>query len=174
VQRLRGVKHECAGGQSGEQLGRVVGNCAGGLVPASPCDDHPAIAFNQIITSVTARGPSFCRDMRSIGHGLVCSTQTFLTSCCAQHSIVAMGKSKDKQSAKTESRPKTDKPSIKVDKKAFDPTLASLFATSVRLFLPTSIASCCPYSTSMLTEYAGRPSASSPKVTLSGPCTKRE
>ncbi|KAI2477960.1 Nucleolar protein 12 [Pyrenophora tritici-repentis] len=44
-----------------------------------------------------------------------------------------MGKSKDKRSAKTESPKKSekaDKSFIKVDKKAFDPTLASLFATS--------------------------------------------
>jgi hypothetical protein len=47
--------------------------------------------------------------------------------------FVAMAKSKDKQSAKTESAPKGDKSFIKVDKKTFDPTLASLFASSVRL-----------------------------------------
>jgi len=50
--------------------------------------------------------------------------------------IVAMGKSKDKRAAKTESPKKSekaDKSFIKVDKKAFDPTLASLFASSVRL-----------------------------------------
>ncbi|CAE7202814.1 hypothetical protein P3342_010941 [Pyrenophora teres f. teres] len=44
-----------------------------------------------------------------------------------------MGKSKDKRSAKTVSPKKSekaDKSFIKVDKKAFDPTLASLFATS--------------------------------------------
>jgi len=49
--------------------------------------------------------------------------------------IVAMGKSKDKRGAKTESpgkSEKADKSFIKVDKKAFDPTLASLFASSVR------------------------------------------
>ncbi|RMZ66940.1 nucleolar 12 [Pyrenophora seminiperda CCB06] len=47
--------------------------------------------------------------------------------------IVAMGKSKEKRSAKTESPKKSkkaDKSFIKVDKKAFDPTLASLFASS--------------------------------------------
>jgi nucleolar protein 12 len=42
-----------------------------------------------------------------------------------------MAKSKDKQSAKTESRQHGDKPLITVDKKAFDPTIASLFASSV-------------------------------------------
>jgi hypothetical protein len=55
-------------------------------------------------------------------------------------SIVAMAKSKDKRSAKTEKKTSTPKKShksdssfIKVDKTAFDPALASLFATSVRL-----------------------------------------
>lgn len=50
-------------------------------------------------------------------------------------SIVAMAKSKDKRSAKTDTpkkSQKSDKSLIKVDKKAFDPALASLFATSVR------------------------------------------
>ncbi|KAF2831635.1 hypothetical protein CC86DRAFT_452629 [Ophiobolus disseminans] len=41
-----------------------------------------------------------------------------------------MAKSKDKRTAKTESRETSDKAFIKVDKKAFDPTLASLFASS--------------------------------------------
>ncbi|KAH7086980.1 nucleolar protein 12 [Paraphoma chrysanthemicola] len=41
-----------------------------------------------------------------------------------------MAKSKDKQPAKAESRQNGDKPLIKVDKKAFDSTLASLFASS--------------------------------------------
>jgi nucleolar protein 12 len=51
-----------------------------------------------------------------------------------------MGKSKDKRAAKTESPKKSDKADksfIKVDKTAFDPTLASLFASSVRDPLPT-------------------------------------
>jgi hypothetical protein len=51
-------------------------------------------------------------------------------------SIVAMAKSKDKRSAKTDTPKKSHKSDssfIKVDKKAFDPALASLFATSVRL-----------------------------------------
>jgi nucleolar protein 12 len=43
-----------------------------------------------------------------------------------------MGKSKDKQPAKAAARPEGDKPALKVSKKAFDPTLASLFASSVR------------------------------------------
>ena len=53
-------------------------------------------------------------------------------------SIVAMAKSKDKRSAKTDTPKKShksdkaDKSLIKVDKKAFDPALASLFAASVR------------------------------------------
>jgi nucleolar protein 12 len=42
-----------------------------------------------------------------------------------------MAKSKDKQPAKAESRQKSDKPFTSVDKKAFDPALASLFASSV-------------------------------------------
>lgn len=59
-------------------------------------------------------------------------------------SIVAMAKSNDKRAVKTDKKTdkKTDTPKkshksgtsfIKVDKKAFDPALASLFATSVRL-----------------------------------------
>lgn len=44
-----------------------------------------------------------------------------------------MGKSKDKRPEKTESPKKGDKPVVKVDKKAFDPSLTSLFASSVRL-----------------------------------------
>ena len=49
-----------------------------------------------------------------------------------------MAKSKDKRSAKTDTpkkshkSEKSDKSLIKVDKKAFDPALASLFAASVR------------------------------------------
>jgi nucleolar protein 12 len=46
-----------------------------------------------------------------------------------------MAKSKDKRSAKTDTPKKSHKPDksfIKVDKAAFDPALASLFATSVR------------------------------------------
>jgi hypothetical protein len=53
----------------------------------------------------------------------------------ANISIVAMAKSKDKRSAKTDTPKKShksDKSLIKVDKKAFDPALASLFASSVR------------------------------------------
>jgi nucleolar protein 12 len=42
-----------------------------------------------------------------------------------------MAKSKDKQPAKPESRTKSDKTFTKIDKKAFDPALASLFASSV-------------------------------------------
>ncbi|KAF1842669.1 uncharacterized protein K460DRAFT_339961 [Cucurbitaria berberidis CBS 394.84] len=41
-----------------------------------------------------------------------------------------MAKSKDKHSAKPETQQKNDKSFIKVDKKAFDPTLSSLFASS--------------------------------------------
>ncbi|KAH5131503.1 hypothetical protein HBH70_174950 [Parastagonospora nodorum] len=41
-----------------------------------------------------------------------------------------MAKSKDKQSAKPESQKKSENSFIKIDKKAFDPTLASLFASS--------------------------------------------
>jgi hypothetical protein len=55
---------------------------------------------------------------------------------------VAMAKSKDKRPAKTEPPKKSDKSPkslIKVDKKAFDPTLASLFASSVRFPLRRSI-----------------------------------
>ncbi|EAT77446.2 hypothetical protein SNOG_15221 [Parastagonospora nodorum SN15] len=44
-----------------------------------------------------------------------------------------MAKSKDKQSAKPESQKKSEKSFIKIDKKAFDPTLASLFASSDRV-----------------------------------------
>jgi nucleolar protein 12 len=44
-----------------------------------------------------------------------------------------MAKSKEKQPAKTEAPQKSEKSFIKVDKKAFDPTIASLFASSVRL-----------------------------------------
>lgn len=44
-----------------------------------------------------------------------------------------MAKSKDKHAAKSESRQKSDKSFIKVDKKAFDPALSSLFASSVRM-----------------------------------------
>jgi hypothetical protein len=128
----------------------------------------PAIAFNQIITPVTARGPSFCRDTRPKRQGALCSTQTFLTTRCSQLAIVAMGKSKNKQAAKPESRPKSDKPTVKVSQKAFDPTLASLFASSVRLILLDSTHS------SMLTKCPGRASTSSSKVTLPGPCAKRE
>jgi nucleolar protein 12 len=47
-----------------------------------------------------------------------------------------MAKSKDKPLAKPESRPKSDKSFIKLDKKAFDPALASLFASSVRAVHP--------------------------------------
>lgn len=43
-----------------------------------------------------------------------------------------MAKSKDKQPARPESQTKRDASFIKIDKKAFDPTLASLFASSVR------------------------------------------
>jgi nucleolar protein 12 len=53
-----------------------------------------------------------------------------------------MAKSKDKRPAKTEPPKKSDKSPkslIKVDKKAFDPTLASLFASSVRFPLRRSI-----------------------------------
>lgn len=43
-----------------------------------------------------------------------------------------MAKSKDKRPSKPEAHEKSSKPIVKVDKKAFDPTLASLFAGSVR------------------------------------------
>ncbi|OAL07122.1 hypothetical protein IQ06DRAFT_237809 [Phaeosphaeriaceae sp. SRC1lsM3a] len=43
-----------------------------------------------------------------------------------------MAKSKDKHAAKSESRQKSDKSFIKVDKKAFDPALSSLFAGPVQ------------------------------------------
>lgn len=52
-----------------------------------------------------------------------------------------MGKSKEKRAAKAEEPKKSSKAGnsfIKVDKKAFDPTLASLFATSVRFPLRLS------------------------------------
>lgn len=43
-----------------------------------------------------------------------------------------MAKSQDKRPAKPEAREKSSKSFVKVDKKALDPTLASLFASSVR------------------------------------------
>jgi len=56
----------------------------------------------------------------------------YLRARGAQHSTVAMAKSKEPRPAKPEAREKSSKPFVKVDKKAFDPTLASLFASSVR------------------------------------------
>ncbi|KAH7379214.1 hypothetical protein DE146DRAFT_626051 [Phaeosphaeria sp. MPI-PUGE-AT-0046c] len=44
-----------------------------------------------------------------------------------------MAKTKDKQPANSESRPKSDTPFAKVNKKAFDPALSSLFASSERI-----------------------------------------
>jgi hypothetical protein len=81
--------------------------------------------------------------------------------------MVAMAKSKDKQSAKPESQKKSENSFIKIDKKAFDPTLASLFASSVCPFAAKSQSS-----TNMLTTHIGRPSASPPEVTLPGSRTK--
>lgn len=63
--------------------------------------------------------------------------QNFLTSLLHSNiTIAAMGKSKEKRVAKPDSRKKSEQAAssfIKVDKAAFDPTLASLFASSVRL-----------------------------------------
>jgi hypothetical protein len=73
-----------------------------------------------------------------------------------------MAKSKDKQPAKPESRTKGDKTFTKVDKKAFDPALASLFASSVSDIGELHCAS-------MLTEFTGRSRAASTQDTLPGP-----
>jgi hypothetical protein len=74
-----------------------------------------------------------------------------------------MAKSKDKRTPKPESREKSEKPLVKVDKKTFDPTLASLFASSVRVAAhPHSIWH------KIADEFLGRPSASTRKVTLPG------
>lgn len=78
---------------------------------------------------LTARRPDVLPPVETVS---VYSTQTFLARCSLLHSIVAMAKSKNKQPAKSESRQKVDKAFIKVDKKAFDPALSSLFASSVR------------------------------------------
>jgi hypothetical protein len=72
-----------------------------------------------------------------------------------------MAKSKDKQPAKPESRAKSDKTFTKIDKKAFDPALASLFASSVSAIGELQYAS-------MLTEFTGRSRAASPQDTLPG------
>jgi nucleolar protein 12 len=53
-----------------------------------------------------------------------------------------MGKSKDKQPAEAAAHPESGKPALKVSKKAFDPTLASLFASSVCLLTKTGTWAC--------------------------------
>jgi hypothetical protein len=72
-----------------------------------------------------------------------------------------MGKSKDKQPAKAAAREQSDKPALKVGKKALDPALASLFASSVRLLHRDR-------HSNMLTNFSGWTSRSTPKVTLPG------
>lgn len=61
--------------------------------------------------------------------------------------------------AKTASLPKGDKSFTKVDKKAFDPTLASLFAASVRFPVCESRCTIC-----LLTHSAVRTSAGPSQV----------
>jgi hypothetical protein len=69
----------------------------------------------------------------SIGSSVVLHQNFSERACYQQHPIVAMAKTKDKLPARTKSQSKSDTSFIKIDKKAFDPTLASLFASSVRL-----------------------------------------
>ncbi|ORY14564.1 hypothetical protein BCR34DRAFT_560226 [Clohesyomyces aquaticus] len=47
-----------------------------------------------------------------------------------------MAKSNTRHAATAKSHADADKPFVAIDKKAFDPTIASLFASSVRIHLP--------------------------------------
>jgi hypothetical protein len=59
------------GGQGGE---RWVDSWETATVTLRCNDQQPAIAFNQIIMSLTARRPSFCRDTLPIRPSAHCST----------------------------------------------------------------------------------------------------
>lgn len=123
------------------------------------------------VTADCNRSPPAARhsaaDALPTRQGVVAPPKLFRQAVLRNTQTVAMAKSGDKRAAKTESRGKSDTSVIKVDKKAFDPTLASLFASSVCV----SAVKCLYIHVSMalLTEWSGRPSASPSKVTLPGP-----
>jgi hypothetical protein len=128
VKVFEGVAHECAGGDSGEELDRLVETARDDGDPSWPCNEQSSRRLPSNPSPPAARH-SAAAPARALPN-------FFQDAAVGNITIVAMAKSKDKQPAKPESRAKSDKSVIKLDKKAFDPTLASLFATSVRAWLP--------------------------------------
>lgn len=117
-------------GKSGEQL-------AGGVVETaliSGLNAGPCLSVTRLQGSDALRPGCFSEpELGKAGQLYVCSTKNFVRLLPTRQIAITMAKSAHNRSKNADTNNNASKSIISADKNAFDPTLASLFASSVRI-----------------------------------------